>query len=414
MKRLYTALTGLLLVAGLGANEDSASGFMVPELSASAMGRGSAIVADTDDPALIWYNVGGTAFLPPASISLGALFAMGTTDFEPADGGPTHTTKDKIFTLPRVFIDAAVADWMHVGLGFYTAYGLGNAYEEDWVGRVNGISSEMTTVSFNPTLSFKILPNLGFGVGFVAMKASAELINGLPEAVGGQVQFGGEAWAFGGNAGLTFKAIPDVLNVGLSYRSRMVVPLEGRVDFDPHPDFAPVLLDQKGSAEITTPDYMTAGVSWYATPRLRLSLDANYILWSLYDDLVLKLEDGSEQVTSYGYTNSFIVRIGAEWKPEFAEGLALRGGFIYDDNPAEDGRVGPTLPDADKLNFTVGVGYQIDWFRVDASYMFNYYLPNEVSGFATTPDGTYKALAHMAAISVTGYLPEPKQEAAAE
>lgn len=414
MKTKLAAIASLLLVVGYVSSQALASGFMVPELSASAMGKGSAIVADYDDPALIWYNVGGTAFLPPASISLGALFAFGHTEFEPAGGGEAVGTIDKFFTLPRVFMDAAVLDWMHVGFGFYTAYGLGNKYDEEWIGRVNAISAEMQSVSFNPTLAFKVHPQLGIGVGFVAMKAAAELVNGLPEAVGGKVLFGGEGWTYGAHAGVTFKAIPEVLSIGASYRSRMALGLDGRVDFDPHPDFAPVLLDQKGSAEINTPDYIRLGVSWFVTPRLRLSLDGDYVMWSVYDKLVLELEDGQQIATNYGYEDAFMVRIGVEWKPEAAEGLAIRGGFIYDDSPAVDGKVGPTLPDADKLNFCVGVGYQMDWLRFDAGYMLNYYLPNEVKGFDTTPDGTYKTLAHLASISVAAFWPEEKVEGGAE
>ncbi|GEM_PF-4190150 len=399
MKR-FINITFSLFVC-LMASSAMASGFMVPELSASAMGKGSAVMTDSDDPAMIWYNAGSQAFLPSASFSGVALFALGHTDFEPAGGGPVQATVDKLFVLPRLFADFEVAPWMHAGIGVYTAYGMGVRYEDDWIGRVNGIKSEMSTLSFNPSLSFKVHPRLGIGLGFVAMKAGAELVNGLPEAVGGTVKFGGEGWAFGGNAGITFKAIPDVLDVGLSYRSRLLLPLEGRVDFDPSPDFARVLLDQPAKTEITTPDYITAGLGFNVTPRVRIGLDANFILWSLYDELVLELDDGQNLASKYGYENSFIIRIGVDWQPEFAEGLALRGGFIYDDNPAHEGAVGPTMPDADKLNFTAGLGYTWRWLRADASYMLNYYLPNEVSGATTTPDGTYKTLAHMIAVGIT-------------
>lgn len=414
MRKRLVACLGLLLACGWQVSEATASGFMVPELSASGMGKGSAIVADYDDPALIWYNPAGTAFLPAASFSGGVLFAIGHTDFKPAGGGDTIGTIDKLYELPRIYADVALVDWMHLGLGFYTAYGMGVKYDNDWLGREDGISSEMTTVSLNPNLSFKVHPQVGIGFGFVAMKAASELVNGLPEAVGGDVKFGGEGWAFGGTAGVTIKAIPGVLDFGLSYRSRMVLSMDGRVDFDPHPDFASSLLDQKASAEITTPDYITGGVAWNALPNLRIALDCNYIIWSVYDKLMLKMDDGTEQGNSYNYKNSVIIRLGAEWRPESVDGLALRGGFIWDQNPGTDGNVGPTMPDSDKLNFTVGLGYKFGWFRADASYMLNVYLDHDVKGVAFSPEGNYGGLAHMAGVSLTAFIPGESETSNAE
>lgn len=381
-----------------------ASGFMVPELSASAMGKGSAIVTASDDPALIWYNPAGTAFLPGFSVTLGGLLGMAYVDFDPADGSPLQESVDKVYTLPRFFLDVGVTDWMHIGLGAYTAYGTGVAYEDDWYGRASSIKSEMQSLSFNPNVSFLVHPQLAVGFGFVAMKAGVNLVQGLPEAVGGRVQFGGEGWAFGGTAGVTFKAVPEVLDVGLSYRSRMKLPFDGRVDFDPSPDFARDLVDQKASTEIWTPDYITAGVGWNVTSGLHLALDLNVVLWNLYDETILTLEDGSELATINNYHVSVIARLGAEWKPDWAPGLALRAGFIFDQNPATDGNVSPTLPDANKLNFTLGVGQTFDWFRADLGYMFMWYLPNEASGQPATPDGTYKSVGHMLAFSVTALV----------
>jgi long-chain fatty acid transport protein len=401
LRTLSAALAALLALAPAAA---SASGFVVYEMSGEGMAKGSAVAADSDEPAALWYNPGSMAFLPDASVTVGVLAALGLATFEPASGGPDQEANKDIYWLPRLFADVAVTDWMHAGLGVYSIYGLGLSWKNDWVGREDGIAAEMATVSFNPAVSFRILKNVGLGIGFVAMKASADLTNGLPEVAGGDVRFGGEAWAFGGHAGLTIKGIADMLDIGLAYRSRMNATFDGRVDFDPYPEFARKLVDQEASAGITMPDIFTLGFGLDATQRLRLNADVNLVLWQVYDETVLALDDGSKLATVHDYEPSIIARLGMELRPEAVDGLAIRAGLNYDQSPAPDGKVSPTMPDAEKVNLTAGLGYRVSWFRGDLGYMFMYYLPNEVRGADVSPDGTYKTTGHLLALTLSAVV----------
>jgi len=394
------ALSAALAAAVLAPAAAQASGFLVYEMSGEGMAKGSAVAADATEPTALWYNPGSMVFLPPASFQVGVLSAVGFGKFEPAAGSQTENASPDVYWLPRMFADVQVTDWLHAGLGVYSIYGLGIAWEDDWVGREDGISAEMATLSLNPALSVRLHERVGLGAGFVAMKGSADLTSGLPQAVGGKVRFGGEDWAFGAHAGMTVKAIPDLLDVGLAWHGRMTLTLDGKADFDPSPEFARDLTDQGASADITMPDIFTAGVALNLSPSLRLSTDWNVILWDVYDETVLKLDDGTEQVTVHDYEPSFIARLGIDWKTSFVDGMALRGGFIYDQSPAPDGRISPTLPDAEKLDFTLGVGQRIGWLKADLGYMLMIYLPNEQKGNPNSPDGTYSSIGHMVALTV--------------
>jgi long-subunit fatty acid transport protein len=81
--------------------------------------------------------------------------------------------------------------------------------------------------------------------------------------------------------------------------------------------------------------------------------------------------------------------------------LSLRGGFIFDQNPAPSSTLSPTLPDSNRVDFSVGVGYAFGPARVDAGYLLVYFLPADARGGVEGPEGTYQTVAHLIGLSVS-------------
>ncbi len=394
-----TPLLVALLVLGL-VSSAQAGGFLVYEPFNDSMARGGATVANSDKPTAIWFNPAGLAFQPGFGLTLGAIYTTANNSLEPKDGSPTVEAVPGNYVLPHLFVAAQPVEWMTLGIGTYSVYGLGTEWPQDWFGREFGIYSAMTTLSVNPSVALRLDKTLGVGFGFDVIRGSVETRMGIPEPVGGEATFGGEGWGYGFNAGIAWQAIPNVFHVGASYRSRVSMDFTGRIDYSPPPEFQRDLIDQDGKGGLVMPDIIAVGISYWPVPSLELALDGVMVNWKTYDVTKIELNDKSRMDQVHNYHASFVARLGVEWDSP-VEGLILRGGLIYDQSPAPSDRLEPTLPDANQIDFTCGIGYDMKWLALDLAYQLAWFLPSEATGGEAGPEGTYKTLAHMVGLGAT-------------
>ncbi|MBI4508972.1 MAG: outer membrane protein transport protein [Deltaproteobacteria bacterium] len=402
-RRLATTCSlGALGALMISASTAQASGFLIYDLSAEALAKGSAVTASTREPAAVWFNPAGLSFVPGVRASTGGIMVVHKTQFSPANGDPAIDSKPGTFFIPAVFVSGQVSDRLHFGLGGYTAFGLGIEWPEEWLGREDAIKAELATFTINPTLSLRLRPNLSFAAGFQAVRGAVDFTNGLPSVIGGKAQIVGSGWGFGGNAGLMYRALPNKLHLGLTYRSRVRLELAGSADFDPSPEFAQDLRDQGGSAEIPLPDIVSTGVMYKPSSSLELTMDVNLGFWSTYDKLVLKFEDPDMQpkVMERNNHTAATLRLGADWATP-VRGLHARAGFIADQNPSPKEYLSPSLPDAHRVDFSLGAGYTHKWFKADVGYLLVYFLPSESVGGNEGPEGTYQTVAHLISTTLT-------------
>lgn len=398
------------LAAALAAPRPAqAGGFLVYDVSGAATAQASAVVAAPSEPATVWYNPAGMSFLPGWRVSLGGELVTAHTTFEPAGGQPDVETEPNVYVLPHLFGTFEILPWLHAGVGVVTAFGLGNSWPDDWLGREFSISSELVTVNLNPAVSFRLHELVSLAAGFQLVRGTVDLTNGLPDPVGGRVRLGGAGWGYGGNLGVLVRPLPERLHVGFAWRSRVAVDLAGRADFDPHPAFAPGLPDQGGDTAVTLPDILALGLMWRPIDVVRLGLDVNLVLWDTYDETVVTLDDGQTLVQPHHYDASWVVRAGVEWTTP-VEGLRVRGGLMWDQSPAPAAYLDPSTPDADQIDVCAGVGYRIAWFAADLGYQLVIYLPREATTGVVGPEGTYRTLAHVLALTVSAVFGDEPRE----
>jgi long-chain fatty acid transport protein len=124
--------------------------------------------------------------------------------------------------------------------------------------------------------------------------------------------------------------------------------------------------------------------------------------WSVFDELVLDFEELGEVIIPEDYKNSIQFRIGVHY--DFAENWQLRGGYIYDETPQPIESVSPLLPDNDRHDFSIGLGYTLNKWQFDAGYMLVDFGERSTvengegknhDGF----DGTYATIANLFFIS---------------
>jgi long-chain fatty acid transport protein len=391
--------------ATLASTPAHAAGFLIYDLSGEALGKASAVTASTEGPDAVFFNPASLAFQPGYAATVGGVMVASRARFEPLGGGDEVKSKPGLFFLPTIYASGRVHERVAVGLGVFPAFGLSLTWPDNWAGRESAIKASIETATINPVVSVSLIPEtLSLAAGVQIVRGAVEFVNGLPPLVGGEARLGGGTWGVGANMGLLYRPLPERLHLAFTYRSRVKLPFKGRVDFDPNPEFANQLPDQGGSASILLPDVLSLGVMWRPVPSVTLTFDPNLVLWSTYDKLVIDFQSAPDLVMERRSKNVFTLRLGADWATP-APGLSLRAGFIFDQNPAPSSTLSPSLPDSNRVDFTVGVGYAFGTaraFRADLGYMLVYFLPAEARGGTEGPEGTYHTVAHLLGLGVTG------------
>ena len=409
MTRAHAGLSVLALIGGaLAARPCFASGFLIYDISGEAIGRGSAVTADDEEPAAVWFNPANLAYLKGVSGSAGGVFLTTKSSFSPSGGGPDTDTDRGNFLLPAFFANGRLTDRVAVGVGAFSTFGIGITWPDDWVGREAAINASLKTLTLNPTVAVLVHRQIAVAAGFDAVRSTVDFRNGLPAIIGGDVRLAAGTWGYGFNVGALYKIYPGRLHVALTYRSRVKLDFDnGRANFNPaNPDFKPALPDQGGTASITLPYIVTAGVMGRPRADLALSFDANLVLWSTYDRIDINFQSAPPRAIVPNGQNAFTLRAGADWTfPGRWPGLHLRGGLIYDRGAIPSSNLGPGLPDSDRIDVALGVGYGRGHFRGDLGYLLVIFLPADATGGTEGPVGTYNTIANLFGLTLTATWP---------
>lgn len=413
--RRFLATVGLILLFSTSA---FSSGFSIYEASVRANGMLGAFSAYADHVSTIYYNPAGLAGLEGLQVSGGATIIAPRSTFRNlsplAPTGQKTTMEKQNFVVPNFYGSYQITDRLTAGIGVYAPFGLGTKWPSDWVGRGASIKADIQTLFATPSLGYE-LPD--FGIGSVKLGVGLRMaFNGtvaLERAVTsftpeGTFSLDGDLAepAFGYHAGILYEPVKDV-TLGFTYRSEVTTKFEGDANFENLSVGFPS--EAKGSAEITMPSSYVIAINVKPLPGLTTELDYVWWGWSSYDELAIEFDQtipalgGDTIVNERNYQDSRQVRFGVEYSEIGVEGLVIRGGVAYDENPIEDKYVDPTLPDSDRWLFSGGITYSVtDYLDIDASYIFIRANQRKVTN--TTEggiDGVYTTYANLPGLGFT-------------
>ena len=392
---------GALIAACTASVRAEASGYLLYDQSAEAMGRASAVSAGTREPSAIWYNPANLSYVPEWRVSATGLLYVVKLRFDQAGTGEETKAETTVSPAPAVFAAGPITDRLHAGIGLYSGYGLGSTWPSDWIGRTASIKSELTTYNINPTIAYRISSAFSVAAGYNLVRAAADNLSGLPAPIGGSVRVGGATWGHGVNVGVLARIVPDRFHAALSWRSSVALTIDGRADFDPaHREFVRDLPDQGGKAEVTFPDIVTAGFMARTRSDVRIGFDASYVRWSVYDKQVLDFAQSADVVQQYKFRDVVILRAGIDG-PVGASGLRLRSGMIYEQKPSRPEYLSPSLPDSHIIDFAAGAGWLASWWKADLGYVMGLNFPSKATGGKEGPEGTYWTVSHVLSATFT-------------
>ena len=97
-------------------------------------------------------------------------------------------------------------------------------------------------------------------------------------------------------------------------------------------------------------------------------IDLVWYGWSVFDKILLKFERGGEFVIDQSFENATQLRLGVYY--DMTEDWQLRMGYLLANTPQPLETVSPFLPDNDRHDFSIGLGYTYLNYRFDVAYTF--------------------------------------------
>ena len=406
-----------------------AQGFGVYEQGTCVMGRAGATVATgCGDGSSMFFNPANLTGMEAGrfTVSLGAtvIDASGDFTYDPAEApsaGSTVDLQNDPIPVPHGYFGYQLDEKTALGLGIYVPYGLQTKWSKTlsdgsyFDGAFEGYDNRVQAIYIQPTLSHQISPKLRVGFGPILAVSSVEL-NQLLDLSQTQTSDTGPTFGqlgvpfhtafadaslessnefgLGANLGVSYQAT-EQLRLGARLTTPITISYSGDASFSQistdlvFPSSSPLaqngnptpaddlvqgqfsgdgdLTDQGVQTELTFPYQIVVGASYQVTEKLLLLADLQYTGWSAFDRISLSFEKAGRSVREENYNDTQAVRLGAEY--DVLDQLTARLGYLYNTPAAPDEVVTPLLPENDRNQFTIGVGWRpVEVLEVDASY----------------------------------------------
>jgi long-chain fatty acid transport protein len=402
------------------------AGFALQENSGSGLGNAYAGgAAAAEDAATVWSNPAGMARLGRSQVA-GALNLI-KPSLKFSDSGSVAAAQQplgndggdagSLAVVPNLYFTMPIAPQWSAGIGVNAPFGLTSEYDDGWIGRFQGLKSDLMTINVNPAVSWQPLPNLALGVGvnyqyldatftsnanYSAALLQAAALNGIApgsptynaiaQATPGlqsNVDVSGSDSAWGWNLGVLFDIAPDH-RLGAHYRSALKYTVSGQVSFaNPTlPTLPPALAAVVGqlaagvnsaalynsgvTSRIELPEIVNVSYFGRLNERWDLMADVQYTGWSSIQQLTFTRSDGSPlQSTTLNFDDAWRIAVGVNYHHD--ANWLFRGGLAYDQTPVQDAFRTVRLPDADRTWLAGGVRYQVNpqlWLDFGAAYLW--------------------------------------------
>ncbi len=415
-----------IAVALLGPAGAFAAGFALQENSGSGLGNAFAGgAAAAEDASTLWSNPAGMARLGGSQVAGALHLIRPSMKFRNAnsvaaaqqplgnDGGDAGSLN----FVPNFYATMPIDRQWSVGLGVNGPFGLVTEYAEGWIGRFQGLKSDIKTINVNPAVSWKPTENLAIGLGvnyqhidatftsrvnYSAALLSAAAQNGIAPGsptfnaiarstpgLESSANVTGSDYGWGWNLGLLVELSPEH-RIGAHYRSSIRYTVVGNVAFG-NPAMPPLtppldsvvgqlsaginsqlLYNSAISSQIKLPEIVNLSYFGKLNAQWDLMADLQYTGWGSIQQLTFTRSNGSPlQTTEERFDDAWRFAVGANYR--YDGRWMFRGGLAYDQSPVQDAYRTVRLPDADRTWLALGAQYRYSqnlWFDVGAAYIW--------------------------------------------
>jgi long-chain fatty acid transport protein len=419
MKKKLLVLCVLLLPT-----QALASGYGVFTQGASGLGQANAVVAHTSGPSSAYFNPALLNDVHGTQIEFGTTAVYSDREIDLDSGGTENG--DSAWNFPSTFyLSHEINDKFTAGLAVFFPFGLSNEWDDDYEGRYIGTEGDLFSVNINPSVSWRVNDRLSLAAGVSAVYLDSTLkskvnqtaayqllqLQGAPlPPLGGPLndieqKFEGDEWGFGFNLGMLFK-LTEKISFGAAYRSEIDVDVDDAdIKFSGvNPFLASAFLTTNGSADITLPQQVVAGVAAQLTGDLIVEVGLRWEDWDSTDELKIELDTpvfgATSQIVPRDWQSTWTYNIGGQY--QLNETVALNAGYLYGQNAVPGSTLEPVIPDSDAHLFCVGTDLSFGQWTLSGAFSYEYHDTRSKENDVGDPLGSALASAIAGAPVTTG------------
>ena len=384
-KTMLKSPVGLAVV--LASSNVLAGGFALNEQSISGMGSGFAgRSSSAEDASTIYGNPAGMARLKQEQVSVGAATLFAKSDISRTrstfagneDGDMVPTT-----TVPMGYYVKPIDEHWAFGVGFYVPFGLITDYGSGFAGRYYANKSEVTTLTFQPTISYAFNEKVSIGFGPTINRIGGEISGMVPNPLtpgrnDGKLKSTGDDTALGFNAGVLVQAT-DQTRLGLTYHSKVSYHLDAKTKVT---DGIFSVLGVSGrsydaSLDVDTPESVDFSATHQFNNDWTLYVGSTWTRWSRFKELTIEnsglppllsgqlgtISEEQNWHDTWAHAIGTAYQLNSQW--------VLRSGFSVDQSPANNTNRGPRIPTGDRKVISFGAGWTpVENVTIDFAYSY--------------------------------------------
>jgi long-chain fatty acid transport protein len=460
---LRNACYALLLCPGFPALV-AAQGFGIPGQGTCAMARAGVMAANPcPDGSAIFFSPAGLAGLSGTRVAAGVTVIQIEGDFTDDILLQRSDLDDPLIPVPSGFVTHAVTPKLTIGAGLYVPYGLETRWPTSgFQGRFLGYNSKIRSLYVQPTVAYQVHPRLKVGIGVAYVHGSVELNQrldlseqlvpaqtftfaalGIPTGTDfGDSRLTADGHGFAVNVGGILK-VSDRLSIGGHWLTRKTITYDGEGVFRQIPTNlvlpannplglpggtsvdGPLVVGprfgagqpldstkgHKASTRFAFPQQGTIGFAYKVRSNWTVMADYHHVGWGAFNTVTIDFDAADNTTPDFTLTprnkDTHGFRLATEY--EYSSRLILRGGYLYHTAAEPIDFVTPLLPENDRNEVTLGLGYQL-MTGLHADLAYQYVRQNDRRGrvFPVTVGNTglYALHAHLFGVGLAYTLGE--------
>lgn len=342
----------LLMIPGLG----RAGGLYINEFGTPSMGvAGAGVNAVASDASTSFHNPAGMTRIKGKELMGTGGLLYSTVKFDkdddtPIDGG-NGGDAGGFAPLLGGFYAHSINDRWKLGANLISITGAILDYDNGWTGRYLNTDVKLLTLTFYPSVAYKVNNWLSLGGGPQIMYADLELKSKAPPPNGsGQVKIDGDDIAFGFGLGALIE-LSERTRFGISYQSEIEPEFSGDIKFKGEAGSA----DAGTDTEITLARFIRISGYHELNDRWALLGTVGWENWSEFKNINISTGQGSQKIPR-NWDDTWKFAAGVHFRP--VDKWLLQLGFAYDTSPVDSDDRTPDMPMDRQIRYATGAQYQ--------------------------------------------------------
>jgi len=391
--RLSAFLTFMILVTSATA---LSNGLALNSVGPKGLGMGGAFVGLANDYTAIFWNPAGLTQMQNNFIGayVTDVIPMGTYKLDAAKiDAKTNVVH---YAMPGITggYHWNVAENTVFALGVYAPAGLGTEWNGvDLASFANGVDTiqwktKIGLITIAPAIAYKFSDQFSVGAALDIYYAMFDLKK--PSAAG--TQYSESSHGFGATATFSILSKPtEEFSFGLSLRLKTNVKMRGTVDMPILARYG-LMTSSNFDRNVGWPMWLALGFAYHPMKTLVLTADIQFTQWSVTEDKFVAdysqpkwralLYPGANNIIVLHWNDATQLRLGADYS--VTEQFDVRAGFYVDPAPAPDQTLNVLFPSISYTGISLGIGYKIDKFVIDAAGEYLFGKDREIPLASTT------------------------------